>query len=136
MTRTRSQAGKLSRRKGAAFERQVVKLLQEAGIGCRRNTGQAGSARVQGCDIEDTNWWIECGHGKAMDPRLKWLQAEEDCARCEDFRPIAVIWRRDHGPIQVTVAFGDLLHVDRTLCGDIERTMLTMSFADWIRWAR
>lgn len=129
--------GKRSVEKGKAFERKVVRLLQEAGIACERNIKQSRSARKEGCDIEMTDWWIECGHGKAMDPRLKWLQAEEDCARCEDFRPIAVIWRRDHGPIQVTVAFGDLVARQRwDGYSDLESAMLTMSLADWIRFVR
>ena len=102
MTRTRAQAGALSRRKGASFERHVVRILQDAGIGCRRNTGQAGSARVQGCDIEDTDWWIECCHAKGADPAAKYEQAVRDQESGADvadgwreWRPIVVIWRRD-----------------------------------------
>lgn len=109
MMRTKSQSGRLARNKGANFERSVVKLLQTRGIGCRRNTGQAGSAGVQGCDIEDTDVWIECGHGKVMDPRKKFAQAELDRDLNHDDRPIAVIWKRDGmRSILVTMGLHDL----------------------------
>lgn len=109
MMRTQSQLGRLRRRKGANFERAVVNILQAKGIGCRRNTGQAGSARVQGCDIEDTDAWIECGHGKKMDPRKKFAQAELDRDLNHDDRPIAVIWKRDGmRSILVTMGLHDL----------------------------
>lgn len=131
--RTRVQSGALSRRKGGTFERLVVKALQEAGIGCRRNTGQAGSARVQGCDIEDTDWWIECTHGARVDVAKKRAQAERDKAGCGDTRPIAIVWRVNRGPVQVTMRSSDLIEpcdADRRYA---QRVMVTVSLIDWIQ---
>lgn len=132
--RTQSQSGALSRRKGASFERSVVKALQAAGIACRRNTGQAGSARVQGCDIEDTDFWIECTHGKAADPRAKYEQAERDQESSADaWRPVVVIWKRDGmREVLATVALGDVGQPERT---ELDSVLVTMSLEDWCRIA-
>ena len=139
--RTKSQSGALSRRKGASFERSVVKALQDAGIACRRNTGQAGSARVQGCDIEDTDFWIECGHGKWMDPRWKYEQAQGDRDSCDDPRPVVVIWKRDgwRSPL-VTIGVLDLYELEVGAChhplaGECQ-TLATIDLVDWIEMAR
>lgn len=141
--RTRSQSGALSRRKGASFERSVVKALQAAGIACRRNTGQAGSAKVQGCDIEDTSWWIECGHGKAMDPRAKYEQAERDQERTAtvdgEWRPIVVVWKRDGmREVLVTLQVCALLDAlgEGAVGNRMDGTLITMSLADWCELAK
>ena len=146
MTRTRAQAGALSRRKGASFERAVVRILQDAGIGCRRNTGQAGSASVQGCDIEDTDWWIECCHGKAANPAAKYEQAVRDQSESwayqegGDWRDIVVIWKRDG--MREPLATMEVATCCR-LAGVVERHRLswggvpvTMSLTDWCQMAK
>ena len=143
MSRTRAQAGALSRRKGASFERAVVRDLQDAGIGCRRNTGQAGSASVQGCDIEDTDWWIELTHAKAANPAAKYEQAVRDqeagAYETGEWRPIVVIWKRDGmretlATMQVC-AMLDALGED-AVGNHMDGDLVTMSLTAWCRMAK
>lgn len=122
MTRTRSQAGKLARTKGASFERLVVKLLEKAGIECRRNLAQTRGARQDGCDIEGTDWWIECTHGASC---ASWgaLIAKHSRASAEaDRRPVVVIYRRT-GSRDVMAAWNM----------QTDHLMITTELGSWLR---
>lgn len=135
MTRTRSQSGALAREKGERFMRECVRILQDAGIGCQKRSQYRG-ARKDGCDIEDTDWWIECTHGKGADPRVKYAQAVRDQDRDASdveivYRPIVVLWKR-HG-MRGILATMQLGNVSSTHYPD---ALVTMSIEDWIRIAK
>lgn len=152
MTRTRSQSGKLSREKGERFMRECVRILQDAGIGCQKRSQYRG-ARKDGCDIEMTDWWIECTHGKGADPRVKYAQALRDqderqassCSWCDGtvtgahgercaealYRPIVVLWKRDG--MRGILATMQLGNVSSNHYPD---ALVTMSIDDWIRIAK
>lgn len=72
--RTRKQSGALAKRKGKVFERDIAKVFTDAGITARRGWWQSmGGALVP--DVMVDGLWLELGHGKAMDPKVKLEQA-------------------------------------------------------------
>jgi hypothetical protein len=116
--RTKSQNGRRSRSKGAAFERWVAAELRRYGVPAERNIAQARTAAREGCDVEDSRWWIECKVGARIDVRGAYLQALHD----RDERPIVVVHKRDRCEVQATI--------------EIRQVLVTMRFVDWIeRWA-
>ena len=89
--------------KGKAFELNVAHRLRAVFPDARRRGFQARGGH-EGADLDCTpGWWVECGHGKRMDPVKKYQQAVEDCifAKSDDW-PIAIT-KRDHGEILVTM---------------------------------
>ncbi len=56
--KTPSQIGKMARRKGASFEREIADMLRDVWAGAKRGLGQARSAK-EVCDVEGTPWWLE-----------------------------------------------------------------------------
>lgn len=130
MTRTAQQNGKRSRTKGHQWERDLVRILQAAGIGCRRNIAQAHTARLEGCDVEDTDYWLEAKCGAKPDPVSAYAQAERDRPD-HDARPIVVLWKRDRREPMATLALYDAAHrgkPDAYLGGPL----VTMTMAAWI----
>ncbi len=93
MERTKSQNGRRSRSKGAAFERWVVNELKRKGLEAERNIAQVRTAKREGCDVEGTGWFIECKVGANPDVKAAMEQARSD--RGGDMRPIVVIWKKD-----------------------------------------
>ena len=54
--------GKASRDKGAAWEREVAKMLRAAGVPAKRGLGQARSAS-EVADVQVEGYWVECKVG-------------------------------------------------------------------------
>ena len=136
--KTRSQIGRSNVTKGKAFERWVVNQLQAAGIACERNIAQSRSAKREGCDVEGTDWWIECGYGKTIDPRSKYAQASSDWyAAADDLRPIVVVTKRPHCEPQATMALAEAATL---YVGPMGRSsdgpLVTMRFVDWLEWVK
>ena len=106
--KTRSQLGSRSKTKGKVFERLVTRKLREAGIEANRGYWQSlGGGTVP--DVMVEGLWIECGHGKAMEPRVKLEQAEGYVATCKlPVVPVAIT-RRNREDIKVTMRVGGLL---------------------------
>lgn len=78
MTRTRSQAGKLARAKGAQFERDVVNAFKAVWPEARRNLSQTRTARREGADVLGVPFWAELKCGKRIDLDEALAQAERD----------------------------------------------------------
>lgn len=93
--RTASQNGKRSRAKGHAFEREVAAtfamLYPDNDV--RRCIAQSRTAKREGCDVENTPFWIETKVGArgtiSLDRAL--AQAERDT----EGRPVLVIAKED-----------------------------------------
>jgi hypothetical protein len=133
--RTKSQNGRRSRTKGHNFERWVVDQLQGIGIACERNIAQSRTAAREGCDVEGTDWWIECGCGATVDPRAKYAQAWSDWHRApvSDVRPIVVITKRDRMEPLVTAAASELCAMYFEPVGrQMDGPLVTLRFADWL----
>lgn len=135
MTRTKSQNGRRSRAKGAAFERWVVSELRRVGLPAERNIAQVRTAAREGCDVEGTEWWIECKVGAAPNPFTAYVQAESDRPD-HDARPILVAWKRDRHEPMVTAQIHDLAHASaHGKAPEAYRggEMVTMTFGVWLR---
>jgi hypothetical protein len=137
--RTPQQNGKRSRTKGHNFERWVVNQLQGIGIACERNIAQSRTAAREGCDVEGTDWWIECGCGSSVDPRAKYAQARSDwhLAPASDIRPIVVVTKRDRMEPLVTTAASELCAMYFEPVGrQMDGPLVTLRFADWLDLVR
>jgi hypothetical protein len=91
MSRSRSQAGRLARRKGHQHERDVAEAFRPFFPTAHRTVDQVRTARVAGPDVEGTPWWIECEHAARTDVAAKLAQAERD----SDGRPALVVAKRN-----------------------------------------
>ena len=87
--RTRSQAGKLARNKGRAFEQLVARKLREIWPEAKRGY-QARGGTAEAPDIQGTPFYIECKHGAGATAwRGAWRQAF-DANPTSDLIPIAI----------------------------------------------
>jgi hypothetical protein len=92
--------GKMQRQKGAAFERDIAKVL-----GAKRNIGQA---RDGGDDITVGQWRVECKRRASVGPMAQWMaQCVAACDREGDI-PI-VIARGDGGEAYVITRLTDFI---------------------------
>jgi len=100
--------GKLSRRKGANFEREIARMFADAmpGSGARRGI-QYRDGRDE-ADVVVPAFWIECKRGKVAPIRSALTQAQE--AAPQDKAPV-VVWRDDRQPPRVTMALDDFLEI-------------------------
>lgn len=95
--------GAMSRRKGAAFEREVANMIRDnLGYDCKRNLEQyqAGGDDLTGVP----GWSIECKRYAAVTPselRTFWLQCEAQ-AEIKQLRPVLIV-KQDRKPIQVYI---------------------------------
>jgi len=95
--------GAMSRRKGAAFEREVASLIRDnLGYECKRNLEQyqAGGDDLSGVP----GWSIECKRYASCVPsdiKTFWLQCEAQAA-AKGCRPVLIV-RQDRKPIQVFI---------------------------------
>lgn len=95
--------GAMSRRKGAAFEREVAnKIRDNLGFDCKRNLEQyqAGGDDLSGLP----GWSIECKRYASIVPsdlKTFWLQCEAQAAMKGD-RPVLIV-KQDRKPIQVFI---------------------------------
>ena len=133
MTRTAAQNGRRSRTKGHAFERWVANAMRDAGLPAERNIAQTRSAAREGCDVEGSEWWIECKVGAAPDPRAAYAQALGDRGGDDD-RPIVVVWKRDRCEPQATIGLYDAALSHRGLLR--VGPLVTMRFVDWLEIAK
>ena len=83
---------KLSRTKGAQYERELAKRWRDSGVyvEARRGIGQA-RAGGECCDVEGTPWWVEAKRRKVHNIRGALVQAEQ----ATDGRPPIVVARYD-----------------------------------------
>ncbi len=84
----RSKRGRRSRRKGASFERWVVRRFREVfGTMQVRRGFQSRSGR-EAPDVDTPHFWIECKREKSTNPKSA-LQQAADAAR-KGYAPLAV----------------------------------------------
>ncbi len=93
--RSHQSIGRLSRRKGATFERQVAKDMRPIfGAHVKRGLAQSRFGRGEAPDVDGCKpFWIETKHGKQTNPRAALKQAEDGmaaAARDGDRWPVAV----------------------------------------------
>lgn len=95
--------GAMSRRKGAAFEREVaIKIRDNLGYDCKRNLEQYQQG---GDDLSGVpGWSIECKRYATCVPsdiKTFWLQCEAQAA-AKGLRPVLIV-KQDRKPIQVFI---------------------------------
>jgi len=69
--------GKLSRNKGAVWEREVAAFLGALFQGAKRGVGQSRFGN-NSADVEGTPFWVECKVGKTVNLRAALRQAEKE----------------------------------------------------------
>ena len=132
--RTKSQNGRRSRTKGAAFEREVARLLATVWPDSRRNLSQ--SRKGEGGDVLGTPYHVEIKCGARIDLDGALAQAERDALGCvfaggRLAPPVAalqciVIAKRDrHAPI----VYGRACVVAK---GATSHLRITCLLEDWI----
>ena len=94
--------GKLSRDKGASFERCISTMLRRFYPKARRGI-QYRDGGKEVSDVINTPYHVECRHGKTSNIDKKIEQAQRDCGGA----PILVITKRNKGPILVTMLLED-----------------------------
>jgi hypothetical protein len=127
---------KMSRTKGASFERHVVKLLRPLWPDAARGLRQTRKG-AECSDVESTPFWIEAKHRNAVDVHAAYKQACE----ATDGRMAVVIWRvTGKRTINVTMSAADLVRmVDRRVFSIepvAEEVLVTMALEDWMAIAR
>lgn len=118
--------GKASRNKGAAWEREVARMLRAAGVPARRGLGQARSAS-EVADVQVDGWWVECKvGGPARYPMRALLQAsaalEAAGGDLADTTPVAICKQDRREPTATWCEYVRDVQVD-----------ITTSLEDWIR---
>lgn len=119
--------GKRSRDKGAAWEREVARMLREAGVPAKRGLGQARSAS-EVADVHVDGWWCELKCGEPAKYALKALlqaqlaEHESYCRTGQRLHPVAICKADRRGPTATLVerVRGVTMNV-------------TVSLEDWIR---
>ena len=86
-------SGRLSRNKGAAFERRVANTLKKIWPESRRGCGQTQAAS-NGADVEGTAFWVECKKGARPNIQGAFKQAIE-AKPGDDIRPVLVVSMKD-----------------------------------------
>jgi hypothetical protein len=90
--------GKMQRRKGAEFEREIAQAL-----GAKRNIGQA---RDGGDDITLGPYRIECKRRQRLGPMMQWLAQAIAACQAPDDVPV-VVAREDGGRAVAILRFED-----------------------------
>lgn len=93
--------GKLSRNKGASFERKIANTFKQIFGNARRGCGQTQSAS-NGADVEGTPFWIECKKGARPNIQGAFRQALEARPK-DDIRPVLVVSMKDRDQPLYTV---------------------------------
>lgn len=105
--------GRSSREKGKRGEREVVTALRMVGYDARR--GFQSRAGTDECDVEGTEYWIECKRGRRVNLRGAWKQAAADT----DGRPPVVVWRDDRAEWMVLLSLEEWARMAyRTRCDE------------------
>lgn len=92
-----ARQGRRNRRRGQTTEREAVHALALVYPDARRATQWRGG-RQEGCDVEDTPWWVEVRH-RARHGCLRHLEGAEEES---DGRPV-VVWLREQGDPRAAV---------------------------------
>lgn len=100
--------GKLSRRKGASFERQVAKVLG----GFRAGTLQSGTRKLS--DVEGTEYWVETKHQKRVNIQAAIEQAREARDKAGDGRLLLVVSKDNRGLILCTMLLDEFIRKSQT----------------------
>jgi hypothetical protein len=119
--------GKMSRNKGAAFERWVANQLKAAGLPAKRGLGQARSAS-EVPDVDLPGWWIEAKRHKKCDREAAWRQAVE-AAQASGRTPVAIC-KDDHG--QPTATWNAWVEVPSGGLMVRGYALTTVRFDDWV----
>lgn len=98
--------GKKSRDKGAAGERELVRLLKDHGLDARRTAMMQTQDASFMPDVLVTDWpevWIECKREKRCSPRAAYLQGRKETVRAHKDLPqhVLAITRSDRSPWMV-----------------------------------
>ena len=102
-------SGRTSRNKGANYERQVANLFNQAGYPeAQRGLGQCRDAGEVSDVTGVPGLWIECKKHRLVSIPAAMKQAQDACPA-------------DQTPIVVSM-------------NDRDQTLVTMRWADWIRW--
>ena len=127
--------GKLSRPKGAAFERLVVHLFCHAGLPAKRGYWQARGAKGETSEVvvEGAPLWVECHHGR-LPGTEKLDQAIRD--RFAGQLAVAVTRRTGSRRIEATMRLGELVALISGSC-DPEFVAdhpqpVTLDLKDWL----
>lgn len=104
----KSQKGKLSRNKGAAFERLIAKQLRNIGIPAKRTGWAQAQNKSNAPDVqaEDLPLWIECSVGARPNIEAKVHQAIEAAPQTNW---TVAFTKKDRGAILATMPADDFL---------------------------
>lgn len=95
--------GKMQRRKGAAYEREIANA-----IGAKRNIGQA---RDGGDDITHEGYRIECKRRAKLGPMVQWMEQAKASCKTDAETPV-VVCRGDGGESLVILRFADWVNIN------------------------
>lgn len=100
--------GTMSRRKGARYERDLVKVFQEAmpGADVKRGLQSRGGDEVP--DVDCPLFWVEAKRGRKPNVRAALRQAVGDCQ--DDRMPVAVI-RDDREEAFISMRLSDFVRL-------------------------
>ena len=105
--------GAMSRRKGAAYERELVHLFREAMPNAEVRRGLQSRSGEEVADVECPVFWVEAKRGRRPNPRAALAQAQRDVAASgSDKVPVAVI-RDDRQEAFVALPLEDFLELVR-----------------------
>lgn len=96
--------GKMQRRKGAAYEREIANA-----IGAKRNIGQA---RDGGDDITHEGYRIECKRRAKLGPMVGWMAQAVAAVRDPERETPVVVCRGDGGESLVILRFNDWVNIN------------------------
>ena len=102
--------GKLSRTKGASYERHVASVLRPYYPNAKRGLGQARAGHEVD-DVEGTPFWVQCKHGQRPNLLEALSQADRDRIAAGDLRPSLVIARKNGGADVVCLRLADFLEL-------------------------
>jgi hypothetical protein len=127
---------KMSRTKGANFERALAKLLRPLWPNAARGLRQTRKGS-ECCDVEGTPFWVEAKHHNRVDRAAAYRQAEADA----DGRTPVVIWRETGArTIWVTMSAADLVRIANrygpAIAPVAEDVLVTMKLEGWMRIAK
>jgi len=107
--------GKLSRTKGADFERDIAVELRVLYPSARRGAqmqarlGLKAAAEEKFADVEGTPWWVECKHGKSISIHGALAQG----TAATDGRAVIAITRIDRHAAVASMYLQDFMHLLR-----------------------
>lgn len=108
--RSNSAKGKLARRKGHAFEREIAKIFQQNGWPEAKRHLEYQAAEVQGVDLDNT--WpfaVQCKRGRSYAPINKIFEVQES----ETGHVPLLVTKGDNQPIMAVLSLADLITLIR-----------------------